>query len=253
MNEEKLTKALLGLSGLVTRLRGPEGCPWDIQQTYATIKMYLIEEAYEVLDAIEKGSPGQICQELGDLLFQIFFLAGIAEDKGDFDFVDVLEKITEKMINRHPHVFGDTKVNSPEEVSENWEKIKRSEKGDSGTTTSPLESVPRDLPALLRAHRLSERASKADPGLNNEDAIRGRMEREFNHFKKAVSDRDKDRIEDEMGEFLFSLANLARHFGLNAEHMLRRANQAFLEGYREKIGGGGTAERRNGGKAEPLK
>jgi len=242
MNEEKLTKALLGLSRLVTRLRGPEGCPWDIQQTYATIKMYLIEEAYEVLDAIEKGSPGQICQELGDLLFQIFFLAGIAEDKGDFDFVDVLDKITEKMINRHPHVFGDTKVNSPEEVSENWEKIKRSEKEDSETATSPLESVPRDLPALLRAHRLSERASKADPGLNNEDAMWGKTERELNHFKKAVSDRDKDRIEDEMGEFLFSLANLARHFGLNAEHMLRRANQTFLEGCREKIGNGERPE-----------
>lgn len=244
MNEERLAKALLGLSGLVSRLRGPEGCPWDIQQTYSTIKMYLIEEAYEVLDAIEKGSPGQICRELGDLLFQIFFLASIAEDKGDFDFVDVLDKITEKMINRHPHVFGDTKVNSPEEVSENWEKIKRSEKGDSGPTTSPLESVPRDLPALLRAHRLSERASKADPGFSNEDTMWDNTEKEFNVMKKAVSDRDKDRIGDEMGEFLFSLANLARHLGLNAEHMLRRVNQTFLEEFKKRSG---TGERGNGG------
>jgi ATP diphosphatase len=234
MNEDKLTEALLSLSGLVSRLRGPEGCPWDIQQTASTVKMYFIEEAYEVLDALENGSADEVCQELGDLLFQIFFLADMAEDKGDFDLVDVVEEITEKMINRHPHVFGGTTVTSPEEVSENWEKIKRSERGDSGTGPSLLESVPIHLPALLRAHRLGEWASKIDPDFTNEDYLWGEAEKAFNDIRKAFSDRNKDLFGEGMGQLLFCLANLTRHFGLNAEHLLRDVNQAFLERFRKK-------------------
>ncbi len=118
MNKEKLSGALLGLHDLVSRLRGPGGCPWDAQQTPSTIKMYLLEEAYEVLDAIEKGAPGDVCEELGDLLFQIIFLTHLAEEGGEFDLVEVIETITEKMIKRHPHVFGVTDVKGPEEVAE---------------------------------------------------------------------------------------------------------------------------------------
>ena len=127
MNKDRLSGTLSALAELVSRLRGDDGCPWDIKQTDSTIKMYLLEEAYEVLDAIEGGSPEDVCQELGDLLFMILFLSRMAEERGEFDLVEVMEKITEKMINRHPHVFGLTDVKSSEEVDIYWEKIKRKE------------------------------------------------------------------------------------------------------------------------------
>jgi tetrapyrrole methylase family protein/MazG family protein len=128
MNKDQLAKALSALSDLVSRLRGPEGCPWDREQTDSSIKMYLLEEAYEVLDAIENGSPEGVCEELGDLLFQIIFLASLAEVRGEFDLTEVMEKIASKMIRRHPHVFGDAQVKNPAEVSKNWEEIKKNGK-----------------------------------------------------------------------------------------------------------------------------
>ena len=229
MNKEKLCKALLGLHDLVSRLRGPGGCPWDVQQTDSTIKMYLLEEAYEVLDAIEKGASGDVCEELGDLLFQIIFLTHLAEEGGEFDLVEVMETITEKMIRRHPHVFGETDVKGPEEVAENWEQIKRTEKGALTTLSSLLERVPLNLPALLRAHRLSDRASKVNFVGSNTEEVWARVIEEFEELGKGILDQDKKRIGEEMGNLLFGLANLARFWGLNAEHLLRIRNQKFLE------------------------
>ena len=132
MEPDKLSGALLALVELVARLRGPGGCPWDAKQTDETLKIYLLEEAYEVLDAVERSSPRQVCQELGDLLFQILFLAHLAEERQEFDLVDVLETIREKMIRRHPHVFGDVAVETAEDVAENWAEIKRNEKEGKG-------------------------------------------------------------------------------------------------------------------------
>lgn len=222
MNKDKLSRALLSLSELVSRLRGPCGCPWDAQQTDATIKMYLLEETYEVLDAIERGSSEDVCQELGDLLFQIIFLARLAEETGKFDLVEVIEKITEKMIKRHPHVFGSTRVNSAEDVAENWVRIKKGE-----------VSVPESLPALLRAHRLGERTSKMTTDSPDVEEIWNMVEEAFEDLRKAILDRDKQRIGEETGDLLFGLVNLARHWGLNAEHLLRIVNKKFLERFKE--------------------
>ncbi len=222
MNKDKLSRALLSLSELVSRLRGPCGCPWDAQQTDSTIKMYLLEETYEVLDAIERGSSEDVCQELGDLLFQIIFLARLAEEIGEFDLVEVIEKVTEKMINRHPHVFGSTRVKSAEDVAENWLRIKKGK-----------VSVPESLPALLRAHRLGERTSKMTTDSPNVEEIWSKVEEAFEDLRKAILDRDKQRIGEETGDLLFSLVNLARHWGLNAEHLLRIVNKKFLKNFKK--------------------
>lgn len=229
MNSDRLAKAIVSLTNLVFRLRGPGGCPWDAEQTDLSVRMYLLEEAYEVLDAIEKSSPGDVCQELGDLLFHIVFLAQLAEERKEFDFVEVVEKIGEKMVHRHPHVFGKTTVKSAKEVVINWAKLKRLEKGDLDKTTSLLEDVPMNLPALLGSHRLSERAAKA--GFHSIDVREtwDRVQRKFEKLKSAVENEDTDRLSDEMGELLFSVVNLAREHGLNAENILRKSNRRFLD------------------------
>ena len=152
MDKQRLSKVLLSLYEIMRELRGPDGCPWDAKQTNATIKMYLLEEAYEVVEAIESSSPQDVCLELGDLLFQILFLAQMAAERKEFDFTEVVERITEKMIRRHPHVFGQTHVKGAEDVAANWSKIKRAEKDSCQETSSVLKSIPDNLPALLKAH-----------------------------------------------------------------------------------------------------
>jgi MazG family protein len=229
MDADRLCRAIVALVELVTRLRSPGGCPWDVKQTDSTLKMYLIEEAYEVLDAIEKSSPKDVCMELGDLLFQILFLAHLAAERKEFDFTEVVEKITEKMIRRHPHVFGETSVDSVEDVTLNWARIKSKEKGAAQKTLSVFESVPTNLPALLRTHRLSERASKLDPDLANGEEIWNKVLEQFEALKSAVTREDTDSVREAMGWLLFSLSNLTRHWGFNAENLLRLTNQEFLE------------------------
>lgn len=233
MNKDRLSETFLALTELVSRLRGDDGCPWDRKQTDSTIKMYLLEEAYEVLDAIEAGSPEDVCQELGDLLFMILFLALLAEERREFDIVEVMEKITEKMINRHPHVFGSKNVKSPEEVAINWEKIKRKEKGASKTFSSSMQGIPSDLPALLRAHRLSERASKLDFDWQDTDKIWNKVEENFDELRKSIHQQEKGRVGEKIGDLLFGLVNLARDRELNGEHLLRNANQKFLQLFKE--------------------
>ena len=229
MDSDRLSRAVVALVDLVVRLRGPNGCPWDAKQTDASIKMYLLEEAYEVLDAIENSSPRDVCMELGDLLFQILFLTQLAAERKEFDFIEVVEKITEKMIHRHPHVFGSSKLDSPEEVALNWTRIKANEKGSSHKPSSALQSVPLNLPALLRAHRLGERASKLNTFWANGDKILATLQEEFEALKSAIARQDRDLVSEKTGDLLFDLANLTRHWGLNAENLLRLANQDFLE------------------------
>jgi MazG family protein len=206
-----------------------DGCPWDILQTDATIKMYLLEEAYEVLDAIDRGEPADVCQELGDLLFQIIFLVSLAEERKEFDLLEVVEQIAEKMRYRHPHVFGEAKVRSAEEVAYNWQRLKSREKEEPESLSVKLRGVPIDLPSLLRAHRLSERASRASLYESDAEAEWVTVERNFKELKKALSTLDKDRIGQHMGELLFRLASLARDRGLNAENLLRQANRDFIQ------------------------
>jgi MazG family protein len=233
MDRDSLGKVFTDLYDLVVRLRSPGGCPWDARQTYRTLRMYLLEEAYETLDAVEKGEAGEICRELGDLLFQIVFLAYLGEEKGEFDLLEVLRNIHEKMIRRHPHVFGSSTVGSAEEVAANWAVIKRKEKEDAGEPSSPFETVPVALPSLLRAHRLGERAAKAGLDGSQSGDLRPRI-REGIHALEGL-DRQKDAglFQEKMGDLLFDLASLAREWGLNSEDLLRAANQRFVERFRK--------------------
>jgi len=233
MDSDRLSKAIVALVELGQRLREPDGCPWDKTQTESNIKLYLLEEAYEVLEAIELSPPQEVCSELGDLLFQILFLAQLAKEKNQFDFVDVVEIITEKMIRRHPHVFGQKKVDSAEEVTFNWTQIKKAEKNAANDTSGLLESIPMDLPALLRAHRLSERASKVGFDWTDTAGIRDKVREEFDELDSAVVGDEREEVAEELGDLLFSVVNLCRHKGFNAEHLLRMANIKFQKRFKE--------------------
>lgn len=228
MDDDRLARQAVDLARLVEKLRGPGGCPWDAKQTDSSVKAYLLEEAYEVLDAIESSSPGEVRDELGDLLFQIFFLAHLAEERGEFDMEDVFAGITRKMVHRHPHVFGETRVSSADEVAMNWAEIKKSEKGKIRDTTSHLQSVPGSLPALLRSHRLSERAAKAGFDWSGVDNVWEKVLEESGELSRAVAGKDTAWIGEEIGDLIFTLVNLARHCGLNAEHLLRLTNRKFV-------------------------
>ncbi len=233
MDFDRLSKAIVALVELVQRLREPDGCPWDKKQTESNIKLYLLEEAYEVLAAIELSPPQEVCSELGDLLFQILFLAQLAIEKNQFDFVDVVEIITEKMIRRHPHVFGQKKVDSAEEVTFNLTQIKKAEKNAANDISGLLESIPMDLPALLRAHRLSERASKVGFDWTDTAGIWDKVREEFDELDSAVVEGEREKVAEELGDLLFSVVNLCRHKGLNAEHLLRMANIKFQKRFKE--------------------
>ena len=234
MDRTRLSEALIALYELVVRLRGPGGCPWDARQTPETVKMYLLEECHEVLDAIERDRPQQVCQELGDILFQILFLAYMGEEKGDFDLLETLEGIHEKMVRRHPHVFGREKVDSPEEVARNWARIKENERGAVEDPGSLLRSVPMALPALLRAHRLSERASKALETVEEESDPWAGTIADFKALEDSMAHKDTALPGEMLGRLLFDLANLARSLGFNAEDLLRKANQAFIESFHSR-------------------
>ena len=232
LNNEELTGSFLELVALAAKLRSPEGCPWDRKQTIATVKMYLLEECYEVMDAIGKEDYPEMCLELGDLLFMIVFLTQLSHEQELFNMVDVINNIVKKMKNRHPHVFGETVVNSAEEVSENWQKIKMQEKGNNKSASSILEEVPSCLPALLRAHRLSKKASKTGFDWKNRDDIWDKVTEEFNELSSAVSDGKKDEVKEEIGDLFFSLVNLARHWDFNSEELLRNSNMKFVDRFK---------------------
>ncbi len=246
MDFDRLSKAIVALVELVQRLRGPDGCPWDKKQTESNIKLYLLEEAYEVLAAIELSPPQEVCSELGDLLFQILFLAQLAIEKNQFDFVDVVEIITEKMIRRHPHVFGQKKVDSAEEVTFNWTQIKKAEKNAANDISGLLESIPMDLPALLRAHRLSERATRADAKGAGADEVWDRVRARFEGLGAAITDEDRELAGREIGKLLFGLADLTRNLGLNAENLLRLTNREFVERFKEKAAENPEGYEKNG-------
>jgi len=222
------------LVAIMDRLRSPgNGCPWDLKQTRTTLKPYLVEEAYEVLDAIDHGSPSELKEELGDLLFQIVFHAHIGRERNEFEMDDVITTIRDKMIRRHPHIFGETRVSGPDEVVENWDRLKKQE---GKQRQSALDGVPGSLPALLRAYRLQQRASRVGfdwEGL--EDAL-AHYEREFAEFREAIEGKDPERIEEELGDLLFMLVNLSRFVKTNPEEALRGSIGKFIRrfGYIER-------------------
>lgn len=220
---------LKDLEDLVRTLRGPGGCPWDRAQKITDMKEYLLEECYEVLDAIDNAPPAKLREELGDLLFHIVFIAQMAEDKGDFGLQEVLQEIHLKMVRRHPHVFGSVSAEDAEAVRKNWWKIKQAE---GATHRSHLEGIPRHLPSLQRAYRLGQRASQVGLDWPEPKSVLGKIREEIDELEDVLESESPSQIREELGDLLFSLANLARLLKENPEDMLQQANKKFLNRFR---------------------
>jgi len=219
------------LVNLMAKLRGPDGCPWDREQTPESLKPFLIEECYEVLDALDEGAPDKVRDELGDLLFQIIFHARLAEEKGAFTITDVISAIMEKMTRRHPHVFGEEKVSTSGEVLANWEEIKKKEKAHQ-ERTSILDGVPQGLPALLRAHGIQKRAARVGFDWNELDEALPKLDEEIAEFKESLKTKDATAIEDELGDIFFMLVNISRFLEINPEDALRKTISKFIHRFR---------------------
>jgi MazG family protein len=222
-------------------LRAPNGCPWDREQTLASLRPFVLEETYEVLEAIEQGSPENLCEELGDFLFEAVFLAQISEEAGHFSIADALDAICDKLVRRHPHVFqradGDVTMTS-EQVLEKWETLKARERaagGDAGKQSKPkttLSGVPKTLPSLLRAYEISARAAAVGFDWARPTDVLDKIEEEVAEVRKEVESGatgDLSRAEEEMGDLLFAITNLSRKLGIEPEAALRRANEKFTK------------------------
>ena len=222
---EKVT--LEDLIDLMATLRSEHGCPWDRKQTKDTLKPFVIEEAYEVLEAVDEGHAENLKEELGDLLFQIVFYAQLLREEENGDLYDIMETIYTKMVRRHPHVFGNVKVKNAEEVLVNWEQIKQTEK--KVERTSVLDGVPKELPSLLRAHRLQSKASHVGFEWENFQQILEKLDEEFSELRQAYKHGDIDEIEDEFGDLLFVLVSISRFLKVNPENALRKAISKFTQ------------------------
>ncbi len=217
------------LVDIMTALRSENGCPWDKEQTRESLKPFLVEETYEVLEAIDEGSPEKIKEELGDLLFQIVFHCQIAKERGEFDIGDMIAKISEKMRGRHPHVFGDARFENAEEVLKQWEERKKEEgKG----RESILEGIPKELPSLLRAHRIQSRAARVGFDWERVEDVLKKLDEEIREFRDALQKRDQGGIEDELGDIFFVLVNISRFVGVNPEDALRKTISKFISRFR---------------------
>lgn len=234
-------RALTALLQLMARLRDPQsGCPWDLKQSFATIAPYTIEEAYEVADAIEGGDPVKLRDELGDLLFQVVFHAQMAQERGWFDFAQVADSIHDKLVRRHPHVFGGERVADEKVLSRNWEEHKARERAASGAEVSVLADVPRGLPALVRAAKLGKRAGRVGFDWPDAHGVRDKVLEELREVDAAIASSGpanapavvEPAVVEEMGDLLFALANWSRHMRFDAEEALRAANSKFERRFR---------------------
>lgn len=212
---------------IMARLRGPDGCPWDREQTRTSLKPYLLEEAYEVLEAIEGRDPRAIEEELGDLLFQVVFHAQVAREMGEFTMADLLVRLCDKMVTRHPHVFADAFVGTAAEALTQWEVIKQRQAEESGRRRSVIDGVPRALPSLLRAQRMQSKAARVHFDWPDATAAWAKVNEEVAEASRALVDGDRRRIQDELGDVLFSVVNVARLSGIDAEEALRGAIEKF--------------------------
>jgi tetrapyrrole methylase family protein/MazG family protein len=219
------------LVGIMHTLRKPGGCPWDREQTFDSLKEYVIEETYEVVDAIDAHDLDELRGELGDLMLQIVFQSELAEEQGDFDIKDVIEGISTKLIRRHPHVFGDTSVAGADEVVHRWEQIKRGEKGYEHRT-SILDGVPRQLPALMLAMEISKRAAKAGFEWPRLDAVVDKLDEEVQELKAELHQDNRERISEELGDLLFTVVNIARWTKVHPEDALRAMTNRFSTRFR---------------------
>ncbi len=222
------------LINVMKRLRAPGGCPWDCEQTYESLAPYLLEEAYETFDAIQEASAGQtenLREELGDLLLQIIFHSQIAEEREDFTIEDVCAAITNKMILRHPHVFGDKKFDTANDVLDNWDELKRAEreitKSGEKAKDSILDDVPLVFPALIEANKLTKKAAKVKFDWESSEQIFDKLTEEVDELKKAIAKDETKNIEEEIGDLLFVVVNLARKLDVEPETALKKTNRKF--------------------------
>ncbi len=235
---------LVRLVGVMRRLLEPDGCPWDREQSFETLRKYVLEEACEVIDAIDSGERAALREELGDLLLQVVFQAELARREGSFGIDDVVAGIVDKLVNRHPHVFGNLEARDADEVLANWEKLKAREKGERGV----LAGVPRSMPALTRAQRIGEKVSRVGFDWEDKSGSRAKVAEELAELDEAMDRGNADAVEEEMGDVLFALVNLSRHLRVDAEGALRRTIDKFTARFahverrvREEHGGWGDA------------
>jgi MazG family protein len=217
------------LVAIMARLRGPQGCPWDREQTLESLRGFLLEETYEVLDAIDRGDTDALRGEIGDLIFEGVFLAQICADEGRFTVADALESIAAKLVRRHPHIFDPDgrPLDTPGQVHQQWEQIKAREQADAGERRSVLRGVPKALPSLLRAHEIGTRVGAVGFEWAKTADVVDKIEEEVAELRQAVHSEGIARTEEEMGDLLFSIANLARRLGIDSESALRKANEKF--------------------------
>lgn len=219
-----VNRKLSDLVAIMDRLRDVNGCPWDLKQTHETLKPYLIEESYEVVEAIESGDPQFLKEELGDLLFQIVFHCRMAKERGEFSLEDVIANVSEKMVRRHPHVFSNDNAGNAEEVLQKWERIKNAEK----RRDSILDGVPKQLPTLIRAKRLQERAARVGFDWPHSEDVWKKVEEEWEELQQARRHRGREGVEEEMGDIFFALVNLGRFTGVDADDALRKTIDKFM-------------------------
>lgn len=230
-----MSKPFDELVSVMARLRAPGGCPWDAEQTYQSLSQYLLEEAYETFDAIqaagESGDTAHLVEELGDLLLQVVFHSTIAAERGDFTIDDVARGVTQKLILRHPHVFGDARLERAQDVLDNWDTLKANERKASGkaekTVESILDDVPVHFPALLEALKVTKKAAKVGFDWDAVEPIFEKLGEEVDELKAAIGDGQKADIEEEIGDLLFVVVNLARHLDVEPETALKRTNRKF--------------------------
>lgn len=217
---------------IIADLRGENGCPWDKQQTHMSLKKDLLEETYEAIEAIEEGGPQKLKEELGDMLMVILLQVQIAKEEGEFDLSQVLDGIAEKLIRRHPHVFGDVDVENTDQIIRNWEAIKSQEESHR-SRESLMDGVPKPLPALMAAQQIQKRAARVGFDWDNVSQMLPKLAEELDELKDAVENGQTSEIEMEFGDLLFSMVNLARFLGIDAEGSLRKANGKFMERFRQ--------------------
>lgn len=210
------------LIDIMSRLRGPNGCPWDREQTHSSLRQYLIEETYEVLEVLDEENYPELCNELGDLLLQIVFHAQLAKESQRFNIADIIEAITEKLIRRHPNVFANVEINTAEEQSVNWERIKKTE-----GKKSVIDGVPKAMSALLRAGRIQQKAATVGFDWPDQKPVWDKVHEELGELDEALQQKNKTRIEEELGDLLFSLVNLSRFLNINPEDALRKTINKF--------------------------
>jgi MazG family protein len=221
------------LLAIMARLRDPDrGCPWDREQTWATIVPHTLEEAYELADAVADGNTARVRDELGDVLFQVVFQARIAEERGEFGFDDVARAISDKLERRHPHVFGDDRIDDPASLREAWESHKAAERADAGHGDGALDGIARALPALTRAGKLGKRAARVGFDWPDLSGVIAKIREEIDELEAAAGTGDRAHLREELGDLLFSLAQAARRLELDAESTLRDANAKFERRFR---------------------